>query len=604
MGCYRRAVSYFTPDWVRILVLVGLIGLSVGISLLEAWPISILIDNVLSDKPYEDWIHRAFPVVLPESRPGQIIGLVTIAAALQVTGYAVLTARAIISAQLKYRGTARVRLDLFAKLQGLGLTYHKGRAQGDATYRLTMDVHGPWGFVDVAIGTAVAVVTLAVMTAILLSRNQALTFAAFAVAPLTLASNWYFARKIHRHSLTSKQAEADLTSLIQQSISTVGLTQAFRRERDEFGRFEASVCRSNDAGMRLTWQEQLYPLARDTILALSAAVIFGYGGYLVYRDRFVTPVADGMTIGALLIFIDYTRKLWEPMKWVTEFVAKVQFHLAASQRVFEVLDIVGTPRNKPDARSLPVQPRTLTLEQVGFAYGPNQTVLHRVSAQIRPGEMVAFVGPSGTGKSTLLNLMLRFYDPGSGALHLDGIDYRDLRISDLRRHMALVGQDNTVLPLSVADNIAYGRPDATREEVVAAARMADASEFVAELPQCFDTILFEGGQNLSGGQRQRIAIARALLSEAPFLVLDEPTSALDPQHERRLVETLRSLKGRRTIVLVTHRLEATVHCDQVLVMDAGRIVGRGSHAELIARNARYAQAWGATRANHTMSRTG
>ena len=496
MGCYRRAVSYFWPDRVRILALVGLIGLSVSISLLEAWPISILIDNVLSDKPREDWVHRAFLVLLPETRPGQIIGLVIISAALQVTGFAVWTARAVISAQLKYRGTARVRFDLFAKLQGLGLSYHSDHAQGDATYRLTSDVHGPWGFMDVAIGTAVAIITLVVMTAILFARNQTLTIAAFAVAPLMLGSNWYFARMIHMRSLTSKQADSDLTSLIQQSIFAVGLAQAFRRERDEFRHFEASVGRSNAAAMRLTWQEQLYPLARDTILALSAALIFGYGGYLVYRDQFLAPVAGGMTIGALLIFIDYTRKLWEPMKWVTEFVAKVQFHLAASQRVFEVLDTADTPRERSEARSLPVQPRTLTLKRVGFAYGPDQSVLHDVSVQVRPGEMVAFVGPSGTGKSTLLNLMLRFYDPGSGALYLDGIDYRNLRISDVRRHMALVGQDNAVLPRSVADNIAYGRPNATREEIVAAAQMADAAEFVAGLPQGFDTVLLEGGRNL------------------------------------------------------------------------------------------------------------
>ena len=195
------------------------------------------------------------------------------------------------------------------------------------------------------------------------------------------------------------------------------------------------------------------------------------------------------------------------------------------------------------ALSLPVQPRTLVVERAGFRFDPGQTVLHGVSARIRPGEMVAFIGPSGTGKSTLLNLLMRFYDPSEGALRLDGVDYRDLRISDLRRHMALVGQDTPILPLSVAENIAYGRPGATREDIVNAARMADAVEFIAGLPMGYDTVLAEGGQNLSGGQRQRIAIARALLSRAPFLILDEPTSALDPDHELRLISTLLDLRA-------------------------------------------------------------
>jgi subfamily B ATP-binding cassette protein MsbA len=586
-------MSYFLPDRSRVLALIGLIGLSVCVSLLEAWPIAILIDTVLTDKPSDESIHRAFLAILPESRPGQILGLVVIGAALQVTGYMAWMGRMMISAQLKYRGTARVRFDLFAKLQGLGLTYHKGRAQGDATYRLTTDVTGPWGIMDLVIGTTVASLTLVVMTTILLSRSLPLTLAAFAVAPLIIASNWFFARRIHQTSLTSKQADADLTSLIQQSIATVALAQAFRRENHEFGRFQGSVHASNDAALQLTWQEQLYPLARDTILALSAAVIFGYGGYLVYRDQYITPTAGGMTLGALLIFIDYTRKLWDPMKWVTEFVAKVQIYVAASERVFKVLDTQDTPAEGPDARCLSVQPRTIAIERVGFSFSPDRTILHNVSARIQPGEMVAFVGPSGTGKSTLLNLMLRFYDPTAGTLRLDGIDYRDLRISDLRQHMALVGQDNTMLPLSVAENIAYGRPNATRDDIVAAAQMADAAEFVAELSAGYDTLLAEGGQNLSGGQRQRLAIARALLSEAPILILDEPTSALDPQHEKRLVRTLQSLKGQRTIVLVTHRLESTVDCDQIFVMDAGRIVEQGSHCELVGQNTRYAQAWGA-----------
>ena len=595
MGLYGRAISYFRSDSALIAVLVVLIGVSVCVGLLETWPLAILIDSVLTREPEGDWMHAVFLSFLPEDKRGQVVGLVLIGMSLQIVGYTAWMARMMISYRLNYRGTARVRYDLFVKLQSLGLSYHRSRPQGDAIYRLTTDVSGPWGIMDLVIGTAVAAVTLSVMTAVLLSRSVPLTLAAFSVAPLMIASNWFFARRIHRRTLESKQVDTDLVSFTQQAVATIGLSQAFRREPYEFGRYRGWVNRSIGALMRLNWQEQLYPLARDTILAISGAIIFGYGGYLVWRDQFAPSLAGasagGMTVGILIIFMDYTKKLWDPLKWLTEFVAKVQFHVAASRRVFSVLDTPTTVREAPDAVALPLQPRALRLDWVGFGYHDGQAVLRGVSARIRPGEMVAFVGPSGTGKSTLLSLMLRFYDPTNGALRLDDHDFRQVRLADLRSHMALVGQDSVLLPASVADNIAYGRAGATRAEIEEAAELAGAAAFVAELPDGYDTLLAEGGQNLSGGQRQRLAIARALVTEAPFLILDEPTSALDPEHERRLVETLADLKGRRAIILVTHRLESVVDCDRIHVMEGGRIVERGTHAELVRRGGRYARMW-------------
>jgi ATP-binding cassette, subfamily B, bacterial len=591
MGVYRRAMSYFVPDWAWIAVVILLIAVSVGVGLLEAWPVAVLIDSVLTQDPKGGWLHDLFLSILPDDKVGQIIGLVLIGMCLQILGYLAWMARMMINYHLNYRGTARVRYDLFGKLQQLGMTYHKSRPQGDAIYRLIIDVFGPWGIMDIVIGTAVAAVTLAVMTVIMLSLSVNLTLAAFTVAPLMIWSNWRFGLGIHQRTLDSKQVDTELTSYIQQAVATMSLAQAFRREPDEFGRFQGWVQRSIRALLRLNWLEQLYPLARDSILAVAGAIIFGYGGYLVYRDQFLAPVAGGMTVGTLLIFMDYTRKLWEPLKWLTEFVAKVQFHVAASRRVFHVLDTPTSIVEAPDAVSLAVRPRTLTLNRVGFGYREGQRILRDVSAEIRPGEMVAFVGPSGTGKSTLLNLMLRFYDPIEGALRLDEFDFRRVRISDVRAHMALVGQDNTILPVSVAENIAYGRPEATKHDIAEAAAMAGAAGFIQDLAEGYDTLLAEGGQNLSGGQRQRIAIARAVLTQAPFLILDEPTSALDPAHEQHLIETLRDLKGVRTIVLVTHRLESVVDCDCIFVMEGGTIAECGTHAQLLAAEGRYAHMW-------------
>jgi ATP-binding cassette, subfamily B, bacterial len=583
---YRRALAYFTPDWAWICVLVLLIGVSVLVGLLEAWPLAVLIDSVLTSQPKGDWVHGLFLAMLPEDKPGQIIGLVLIAMVAQVVGYLAWMSRAMINYHLNYRGTTRVRYDLFSKLQELGLTYHRSRPQGDAIYRLTTDAFGPWGIVDVVIGTAVAAVTLTVMTVILLSRSVPLTLAAFTVAPLMIWSNWRFGVRIHQRALESKQIDADLTAHIQQAMTRIPLAQAFRRENHEFRGFRVAVGRSVRALLRLNWQEQLYPLSRDSILAVGGAIILGYGGYLVYRDQFIQPVAGGMTVGVLIIFMDYVRKLWDPLKWLTEFVAKVRIFEAAAQRVFHVIDTPEPIREIPEAQRLPIRPRTLRLEHIGFRYRDGHPVLVDVSAEVRPGEMVAFIGPSGTGKSTLLALMLRFYDPSAGTLSLDDIDFRAARLADLRGHMALVGQDSVILPTTVRENIAYGRPGASRADIAKAAHLAGAAAFIEALPDGYESQLAEGGQNLSGGQRQRIAIARALLSDAPILILDEPTSALDAAHERHLIETLRALKRLRTIVLVTHRLESVEACDRVYVLGGGRIVETrqprpGDHLRLV-----------------------
>jgi subfamily B ATP-binding cassette protein MsbA len=445
-GVYRRAMSYFTPDWPGIAVLVVLIGASVTVGLLEAWPLAILIDSVLTQDPKGGWLHGYFLAVLPDDKTGQLVGLVLIGLTLQVVGYIVWLLRMMLNYHLNYRGTSRVRHELFGRLQHLGMTYHKGQPQGDAIYRLTTDAFGPWGIMDLVIGTSVAALTLTAMTAIMLSRNVPLTLAAFTVAPLIVWSNWRFGQRIHVRALESKQVDADLTSFIQRAMSTIGLAQAFRREPHELSRFDGAVARSVRALLRLNWQEQLYPLARDSILAVGSAIILGYGGYLVYRDQILTPVEGGMTVGTLLIFMDYLRKLWDPLKWLTEFIAKVQTFAASAKRVFQVIDAPASVVESPRAVALRLQPRTLSLDGVGFSYGEGRPILDNVSARIEPGKMVAFVGPSGTGKSTLLNLMLRFYDPGAGALSLDARDFREIKIADLRSHMALVGQESAILP--------------------------------------------------------------------------------------------------------------------------------------------------------------
>jgi subfamily B ATP-binding cassette protein MsbA len=331
--------------------------------------------------------------------------------------------------------------------------------------------------------------------------------------------------------------------------------------------------------MRLHLDEVLYWLILGVILGIGASVIFGYGGYLVYRGQ--------LELGMLTMFLFYLEKLYDPLNKLS--ASGTTFAGANTQvrRVFDVLDLDPVIKDAPGAVHLARQARTLRFDHVSFEYRPGDLVLNDIDVTIRPGEMVAFVGSSGVGKTTLLNLLPRFYDPTRGALKLDDHDARNIRVADLRKHVALVLQDNVILPTTVAENIAYGRPDATDAQIRRAAEMSGAASFIEKLPQKYETQVTESGGNLSGGQRQRIGIARALITEAPIIVLDEPTSALDPQHEQMITETLKALRSQRTIILVSHRLSTVADCDQIFVMESGQIVERGTHEQLITQRGLY-----------------
>jgi subfamily B ATP-binding cassette protein MsbA len=298
-------------------------------------------------------------------------------------------------------------------------------------------------------------------------------------------------------------------------------------------------------------------------------------------------VPDGVTIGDLIVFMAYLNQFWDPIGWVLGFTTKIQTFVASCDRVFTIIDEPPAIKDEPDAQSRTVQPRTLAFADVSFEYNSGEPVLRNISVSIEPGQMVAFLGPSGTGKSTLLNLLPRFYDPTSGSVLLDGFDLRTLKIADVRKHMALVSQGSPLFPGTIWENIAYGRPDALLSEIREAAIESGAAEFIETLPQQYDTLIAEGGQNLSGGQRQRLAIARALVTKAPILILDEPTNALDLKHEQWVIETLQRLRRNRTIILVTHRLETAVDCDRIFVMHSGEIVESGTHAELLTQQGLY-----------------
>lgn len=575
-----RAIRYFQDDLRLIFFLLSLTACSTALGLLQAWPLAVLVDSALGTPSTENWMHRLFLAPLPEDPIRRIIGLGIMALLLRFAHELIAMARRLLTPRIHYNGLLRVRGDLYRKLQGMHLDYHRSRPMSDSLFRLTTDTLGFQAVLTVMINLLVAGITLLVIVGLLMGRNGALTLIALSIAPPLMWVNVIFGRRLSEKTRKSRESDSAFTTSVQRSMSAIVLTQAFGREEDEYHRFGTSARRCVRAWFGIHRQEVAYGLSVGVILAVGASLILTYGGVLLHR-RQLTP-------GELMIFMTYLGMIYDPLCQITGFRFNLESGLAGARRVFEVFDRDALVTDPPDATSLPLQPRSLILEAVGFEYSSDQKILQRIDVNIEPRQSVAFVGSSGAGKSTLLNLLLRFYDPTAGTVKLDQHDLRQIKLKDIRRHIALVLQDSVILPTTIAENIAYGCPTATLEQIREAARLAGAANFIEALPDQYQTALLDSGMNLSGGQRQRIALARALLTEAPILVLDEPTSALDSEHEQVVIDTLNSLKAKHTVVLVSHHIAAVMSCDRICVLDQGMIVEHGNHQELLQRGGIYA----------------
>ena len=575
-----RAIRYFQDDLRLIFFLLSLTACSTALGLLQAWPLAVLVDSALGTPSTENWMHRLFLAPLPEDPIRRIIGLGILALLLRFAHELIAMARRLLTPRIHYNGLLRVRGDLYRKLQGMHLDYHRSRPMSDSLFRLTTDTLGFQAVLTVMINLLVAGITLLVIVGLLMGRNGALTLIALSIAPPLMWVNVIFGRRLSEKTRKSRESDSAFTTSVQRSMSAIVLTQAFGREEDEYHRFGTSARRCVRAWFGIHRQEVAYGLSVGVILAVGASLILTYGGVLLHR-RQLTP-------GELMIFMTYLGMIYDPLCQITGFRFNLESGLAGARRVFEVFDRDALVTDAPDATSLPLQPRSLILEAVGFEYSSDQKILQRIDVNIEPRQSVAFVGSSGAGKSTLLNLLLRFYDPTAGTVKLDQHDLRQIKLKDIRRHIALVLQDSVILPTTIAENIAYGCPTATLEQIREAARLAGAANFIEALPDQYQTALLDSGMNLSGGQRQRIALARALLTEAPILVLDEPTSALDSEHEQVVIDTLNSLKAKHTVVLVSHHIAAVMSCDRICVLDQGMIVEHGNHQELLRRGGIYA----------------
>ena len=575
-----RCLSYFSAERARLSRLLILMGLSMLAGILQAWPLAVLVDSIAAPGARQGWIHRMFTTWMPQGGLGQMIGLSATALVLGVSQQLLIMRQKLLHARVNYGAVLRMRQELFRWVQAMHLEFHCSRPLGDTVFRLTTDTFGCQAVLGVFIGVGFAVIRIGVLLSLLVPRSFALTAIALLVVPPLIWANFRFGRTLQQRTAEAKRADSAYLSFVHRAMAAVGLTQAYGREDEEYGRFGSAAKDCVGSWLGINKEEASYSLAVGVILASGGALILGYGGYLVQQQN--------LTPGDLMIFISYLGMMYDPLCQLTGAQFNLQSGLASAKRVFEVLDQAPRVCDMSRAKHLPVAPRRLTLEHVSFEYSAGTPVLKDICAEIPHGKVIGFVGASGVGKSTLLSLLPRFYDPSAGRILLDGQDIRSIHLKDLRKHIALALQDSVLLPTNIWENIAYGRPSASEAEIRSAAMLAGAAGFIERLPDGYRTKLSESGANLSGGQRQRIAIARALLTRTPILVLDEPTSAQDGRHEAQLQRAIAQLRGQCTVILVSHRINTIRACDLIYVLAEGRIKEAGNHDELLQLGGIYA----------------
>jgi ATP-binding cassette subfamily B protein len=543
----------------------------IALGLLAPWPLKIVIDNILGGQPLPSSLAEPVRALGGDSRIGALFVVVAAGLLLQLIGQVVAMANTQVQVDTGQRMVYALRARLLAHLQALALRHHIASRTADSVYRLEADAYCVHDLVMSGLLPLVtSVLTLGAMFVVLLNLNVTLALLSLTVVPFLFVSLRYYSRRMINGAERVKQLESKLIERLYEILSSIKVVKSFAREPYELDRFSAAGVDTMTARLRYTWQESLFTMLVSVITMSGTALVLGVGGSLVLRGE--------LTVGELLVVMAYLASVYGPLSSIAHTTGLLQNAIASARRVREIFALVPEVHDAPDAIDVEARAGEIKFERVSFSYSDDRPILDEVSFTARPGEMVALVGLTGAGKSTLVSLIPRFFEPTGGRVL---IDVKKYRLRSLRERIAIVLQDAVLFGGTIADNIRYGRLGASDHEVAAAASAAHAHDFVHRLRQGYQTPVAEAGAGLSGGERQRLSIARALLKNAPILILDEPTSSLDALSEEAVFAALRRLKSGRTTIVIAHRLSTIRDANRILVLHEGRIVAQGTHAELL-----------------------
>ena len=580
------AVNYKAKTF--LLIVLGF--LMVGFDVLKPLPIKYIIDNVLADKPLPAWLATLSHNSGAEADKTVLLGILVFTSILLVIGS---SAVSYFSTNITTKVCQQLVYDfasvLFDKLQKLSLSFYSKSNIGDLMQRITADTYVIYSIVGgILLPSLLAISSLGAMFYIMVSINLNLALLAFAVVPFFALLLHVFHKPLSTSTTFQYELSGKFWSFVHQSLTSVKTIQAYSTEGVTSERFRALSLQFNEASVASTRIAMVYGVLLGIISGVATAVIVGIGAY--------KGLSGAITTGDLYLFISYIGALFGPVSSLAGIVAASFTITARAQRVFEILDSQEVMREVPDALELTAVKGRVELKNVFFGYGPEPgqhgegtLVLNDFNLDVPAGATVAIVGPTGAGKTSMISLLLRFYDPWAGGVYMDGVNIMDVTLKSLRKHVSLVLQDSFLLPVSVADNIAFGNPLATRDEVMTAATAAQAHDFIMRLPDQYDTILTEGGATLSGGEKQRISLARAFFRNTPVLILDEPTSALDVETEAKIFEALSHYSTKRTVFIISHRLSTIRHADMIVCLKEGKIAETGTHEGLLKAGKVYAE---------------
>jgi ATP-binding cassette subfamily B multidrug efflux pump len=592
----RRLLAYFRPFWGLLAATAVLVVVSTALRLVAPYLTGVAVDQFIapSDQPRPTWLVWLLHALSAGGTSigegardaGRATGLTVTMLVLLGTyllNWAATAAQFYLMAVAGQQVLLHMRTQIFERIQVLSLKFFDRHEAGDLMSRLVNDTQViNQVFTSGIVRLASMGLSLIGIVFSMLGLNWRLALASFTILPVMVLTTTVFSRRARAAFRRTRQTIGDVSAELQENISAVREVQAFAREEENVAEFEAINAANRDANVQAESLLSAFSPTLDVLSTVALAIVAGYGGYLALA--FDRPL---VSVGVIVSFLIYVRRFYEPIQGIATLYGQLQAAIAGAERIFELLDTQPDITDAPNAVPLPPVRGRVEFDHVTFAYDGEEPVLQDISLVADPGQTVALVGPTGVGKTTLISLLTRFYDVDHGAIRIDGYDVRQVGRESLRRQMGIVLQDTFLFSGTVMENIRYGRLEASDEEVIAAAQLANADQFITRLPEGYQTQLGERGHNLSQGQRQLIAIARAVLADPRILILDEATSSVDTRTERLIQRALDELLKGRTSFVIAHRLSTIQNADQVLVLEEGRTVERGTHEELLAARGLY-----------------